>query len=250
MTDDDRGISPRAKRIVAAHAALAGLCPLIPVPFLDDLAIRRIVQRMDRTLYAAHGLKLPRSGAKILHATPSRWWRGALVSIVMFPVKKVVRKVVYVLAIKDCADVASAVFHDGWLIAHVLEDRPPRAEDPAYLRRVRKAMLKTYEAVDPAPLRRALVGCFLGARVGVRHGMQALRRVFRGEATPAAETGPAGATPAAGGVQDRLGAEVSAAAASEWRYMDALERTFRRHLGLSTDRREVAGAAGGSSRGA
>lgn len=241
---DDRGISPRSKRIVATHAAIAGLCPLIPIPFIDDLALRRVLQHMDRSLFAAHGLTLPRSGAKILNATPSRWWRGAVTSIVMFPVKKVLRKVVYVFAIKDCAEVASATFHDGWLLAHVVEDRPPRAEDPAYLRRVRKAMLKTYEAVDPAPLRRAMVGSFLGARVGVRHGFQALRRLLRGEAARTTES-PAPAT----GVEAQLSAGVSAAANSEWKYMAALERTFRRHLGLA-ERGEGTTAAGGSPQGA
>lgn len=228
---EDRGISPRSSRIVAAHATIAGLCPLIPVPFVDDMAIRSVVRRMYEQLYAAHGLTLPASGAKILGDKTSTRLRDAMVSVAMYPVKKIVRKIVYVLAVKDCAAVASAVFHDGWLLARVLEGAIDGAtpESPRYLRKVRKAMLKTYEEVDPVPLRRALVGAFLNARVGVRHGVKTLQRLLReraGRKHEAADVDPT----AVEGVED-LSTSVSEAARSESKYMDALERIFRRNLG-------------------
>jgi uncharacterized protein (DUF697 family) len=231
---EDHGISPRSSRIVAAHATIAGLCPLIPVPFVDDLAIRNVVQRMYTQLYEAHGYTLPVSGAKILGDKASTRLRDAMTSVVLFPIKKIVRKVVYVLAVKDCADVASAVFHDGWLLARVLEaplhgaDRKPSPEDPKFLRKVRKAMLKTYEEVDPVPLRRALVGAFLNAKVGVRHGVKTLQRLLRERKGKGKkqDVDPA----AVEGVQ-KLSASVSEAAMGEGKYMDALERIFQRHLG-------------------
>jgi uncharacterized protein (DUF697 family) len=222
MRSEDRGRSSSSSRIVALHAAVAGLCPLIPVPFADDLALRRVVRRMYRSLYAAHGRELPRSGAEILRAAPTHRLRDALAAAALYPVKKIVRKVVYVLAVKECAEVASAVFHDGWLLARVLEDAaddPAIAPgDPAFLRRVRAAMLQTYEDIDPAPLRRALAGAFSGARVGVRQGVEALRRALRRQ-RPADDV-------------DALSAGVRAAVAGEGEYVDRLERTFRRHLGL------------------
>ncbi len=236
MHDDPR-LSPRSTRIVATHAALAGLCPLIPVPFVDDLAIRRIVRRMYRSLFAAHGYTIPEGGADLLRTAPTNRVRDAAMAVAMFPVKKVVRKLVYVLAVKDCAEVASSVFHDGWLLAHVLEDArtndDPSPEDPAFLRRVREATLETYQDIDPAPLRRALTSSFLGAKVGVRQGLQSLRNLLRDREDTAEKP------PSPDGVRD-LAFRVSAATRSEWQYMDALEQSFRRHLGAPAPPRPAA----------
>lgn len=239
MHDDPR-LSQRSTRIVATHAALAGLCPLIPVPFVDDLAIRRIVRRMYRSLFAAHGYTIPDHGADILRASPANRLRDAAAAVAMFPVKKVVRKLVYVLAVKDCAEVASSVFHDGWLLARVLEDARadagPSPEDPELLRRVREATLKTYEDIDPAPLRRALTSSFLAAKVGVRQGLQSLRSLLRDRE----DTADKPASP--DGVRD-LASRVAAATRSEWQYMDALEQSFRRHLGAPKARDDAAQSA-------
>jgi len=218
------GISPRALRIVAAHSAIAGLCPLIPLPYVDDLLIRRINGRMCKTLFEAHDLTLTSSAERVLTDTPSKWLRGAVTSVALFPVRKAMRKIVYVLAIRDCADVASAVFHDGWLLAYLLEHggqrRGPALDDTRYLQKVRKAMRRTYQEIDPAPLRRALVGAFLGARVGAGHAVRAVQRMRGGgEATHSK------------GVENLIG-EMRAAAGTQWHYLDALEQRFRRHLGL------------------
>lgn len=234
-----RGISSRSSRIVATHAAIAGLCPLIPLPFVDDMVIRRVMRTMFRALYDAHGLDLSRAGARILGAAPPGRLRGAAASLAFFPLRKIFRKAVYVLAIKDCADVASAVFHDGWLLAYYLEDpevseRPGLSpDDPRALRRVRQAMLRTYADVDPAPLRRALTGSLLGARVGAGHGLQALQRLLRKRETDA---------PRADEVDD-LTVRMRDAAMGEWRYMHLLELRFRRYLGLPALVDEAAGAA-------
>lgn len=239
--NEPRDLSPTASRIVATHAAIAGLCPLIPIPFLDDMAVRRVERRMFTALFAAHGLKLPPLGARILGAQAG-WARGAAASLALYPLRKIVHKLAYVLALKDCADVASAVYHDGWLMGRVLADSPDFAgarppTDPRALRRVRKAMLRTYRDIDPAPLRRALVGSFRGAGVGVGHATQAVRRLLSG-AQPADDRIP-------GDVAD-LTTRMRAAAASEWQYLDHLEALFRRHLGLPARRDAQAEARPGA----
>ena len=217
-----RDISPRSLRIVATHSAIAGLCPLIPLPYVDDLLIRQVTRRMCGALFEAHGLHLTPASARALTSAPTHWLRGAATSLALFPARKLLRKIVYLMAIKDCSEVASSVFHDGWLLARLLE-RDPQArslEDPRYLHKVRKAMLQTYADIDPAPLRRALVGAFLGARVGAGHAVRAVQRLRRGDAA-----GPGDR------VEDLIG-RMRAAAMGEWRYMDALERSFARRLGL------------------
>lgn len=242
------GISPRSLRIIAAHSALAGLCPLIPMPYVDDLVIRRVARRMCSDLYAAHDLSLTSSGERVLTDAPSVWLRGAATSVALFPLRRLLRKVVYLLAIRDCAAVASSVFHDGWLLAHLLEHgRPagkhgPSLEDTRYLQKVRQAMLRTYKDIDPAPLKRALLGAFAGARVGVEHAIEAIQRRRRGsEAVHAPDV--------EGGAHDSsiepLASRMLAAAMSQWKYLDALEQEFRRHLGLPAEQAgiEVTAAA-------
>jgi uncharacterized protein (DUF697 family) len=218
-------LSPEATRIVTAHSALAGLCPLIPVPFVDDMLARRIAERMHRSLFAAHDLELTHDGAEILTSGPSGWLRGAATAVALFPIKKLVRKLVFVLAVKDCADVAAAVFHDGWLTAGLLA-RPPAdlsLTDRDALKRVRAAMLRTYRDINPAPLRHALAGALLAARTGV---VRAARRVRHADAAPPDET---------------LIEAMRAAAMTRWPYLERVERRFREHL-------ERPAAADGDSR--
>jgi hypothetical protein len=222
-----RDLSPLASRIVATHAALAGLCPLIPLPFLDDVAVRRVARRMHRTLFAAHGLTLPPARAKLLdpRAGPS-----TAAELALLPLKRTLQKVAVVLALKECVDVATALYNDGWLIAQVLADSreiagPGRSPtDPAVLRRVRKAMLRTYKEVDPAPLRRALAGAFLGVRVGAGHALRAVKRLLRAGR-------PAGDDSIPDDVE-ALSARMRAAAMHEPQYLEQLEQRFRRNLGL------------------
>ena len=220
-----RSISSRSLRIVASHSAVAGLARLIPVPFVDDAVIRRVTRRMASELFEIHGRSLSEAGAKALSYAPSQWIRGSARSVAMLPLRRVLRKVVYLLAFKDCSDVASTVFHDGWLLARWLERGPQagQADDAKRLKKVRKAMLRTYMDVDPAPLRRALTGAFLGARVGVEGAVQVVQRM-RKPAGSQEETAPLESL-------DRLVARMKEAAQDQWQYMEGLEQSFRRHLG-------------------
>ncbi len=219
---------------------MAGLCPLIPVPFVDDLIIRRISRHMAEALFEAHQRALTDAGAKALTATSPGWVRGAASSIAMMPVRKVLHKVMYLLAIKDCADVSSAIFHDGWLLAYWLEHgahdvKPGHWDDTRYLQKVRKAMQRTYKDIDPAPLRRALVGAFLGAKVGAEQGARAAQRLLR--------PGSAGEATADDAHMDTLVSRMRDAAMSQWQYIESLEQTFRHHLKLPEVHEELVAAA-------
>lgn len=231
-----RGLSPRSLRLVATHSVVAGLCPLIPVPFVDDMIIRRITRRMHTRLFAAHGLTLSPAGAKALSAAPTGWVRGAATTVAWMPVRRLLRKAVIVMAVKDCADVASSVFHDGWLVAHLLERGPrPDLGSTRQLEKVRKAMLETYRDIDPAPLRRALVGAFLGAKVGATEAVAAARQLRK-----APEDAPVQSRPV-----EKLVKRMRDAADQQWKYLDALVGDFNHHLGLTTVREHVATAVAG-----
>ena len=55
---------------VAAHAVVSGLTPLIPIPFLDDYALRQVRERMVRAVLQEHGLPTPAKAVAVLLALP------------------------------------------------------------------------------------------------------------------------------------------------------------------------------------
>src|SRR5437763_14965254 len=86
------------QRSLVAHAVLAGLTPLIPVPVVDDLAKNYFRRRLVRRLAAAHGRGL--SGEELSALTKERGRgcvRGCLTAVVVYPLKAVFRKVFYFL---------------------------------------------------------------------------------------------------------------------------------------------------------
>ncbi len=158
-------ISDAATRKIAAHCAMAGLCPLIPIPFVDDMIIKRIHRRLVRELFEQHELRLSPEGAKTLTSRESRFLAGALKSIVFWPIKKILRKVVYVLAIKSCADVAAAMFHEGWLMARALECRYVPLDELSHenetaLQALRAGIIAARDSVDPSVTRDAMRSAF------------------------------------------------------------------------------------------
>jgi hypothetical protein len=159
------GISARALHHVAGFSAVAGLCPLIPVPFLDDVLIQRVHVRLYQKLSEQHEFYLAIDDAKLLAARESDLLKGALLNVVLWPAKKILRKLIYVLAVKSCADVAAAVFHEGWLMARVLEqgyvsrDALARGDQPT-VRRLHDAIVAARDEVDPSVTRQVMRTAF------------------------------------------------------------------------------------------
>jgi hypothetical protein len=181
------GISTQALHVVAGYATVAGLCPLIPVPFVDDLIVDHIRRRLYQRLSAQHDFYLARDDAKLLSSRQSELLRGALKSLLLWPVKKILRKVVYVLAIKSCADVATEVFHEGWLYARALEQGYVGTEslargDRDSLERLGDAILVASEEVDPDVTRQVMRSAFGVGREVLQPLLEAIAGVFSREA--------------------------------------------------------------------
>lgn len=214
----------------------AALCPLIPVPWLDDLAERVVRRRSVADLLRERGIEPTPGDLEILAGLvrPRRgcveWLLWPLTGVVLYVAKKVFRKVLFVLALGDAVRAASELFHDAYLLSHAL-DRGWLAAGPGgridrdQARWVRWAIESTTAETDPAPVRGA-----------VRRSLAGSGRLLSGEAVRlggwlAAERRQAGA--AAGG----------GAAAVEERAADDLpvEGEARRLSGLA---RTLAGALG------
>lgn len=116
-------LPPATRRTILLYSVLCGLCPLIPLPLLDDWAQALLARRMARALLTEAGLPAPR--AALLHLTRERagCGPGFLLAPVLWPIRKLLRKVLFFLSFKACVDVAVAWLHRGWLLGRVLQRR-------------------------------------------------------------------------------------------------------------------------------
>jgi hypothetical protein len=216
---------------------LAALCPLIPVPWLDDLAERVVRRRAVADLLRERGVEPTPGDVEVLAGLvrPPRgcaeWALWPLTGVLLYVAKKVFRKVLFVLALGDAVRAASELFHDAYLLAHAL-DRGWLAAGPGgridrdQARWVRWAIESTTAETDPAPVRGA-----------VRRSLAGSGRLLSGEAVRlggwlASERRQAGA--AAGGgeaaVEERAADDLPVE--GEARRLSGLARTLAGALGV------------------
>lgn len=103
------------------YCFLGSLCPLIPIPFLDEWALNFVQRKLIQKAANAQGMSLSDREAKIL-AQGYEEKRGCLLSILLFPVnfilimiirptKRLLRKITIFLAVKESADMFSRFVH-------------------------------------------------------------------------------------------------------------------------------------------
>ncbi len=123
----------RDLRRLVADSVLTGLCPLIPVPLLDDWARDLLRKRLVARLAAVAGAALADGDATILacgYRPPSLGGcaAGCLRSLLVQPIvflvnlifRKLMRKVFFFLTVKDAVDTFSQTFHEAYLLRHAL----------------------------------------------------------------------------------------------------------------------------------
>lgn len=232
------------------YSLLAGLCPLIPVPFLDDRVLAAVRRSMVRTLARERGAALTSVQLEYLAGTyrvPQGCWRRVGHAVYALTVKllgKLFRKVLVFLAVKEGVDTASRTFHEGYLLYLLFDPAEPGTEAPADDRaawRARWAMEGAITEVDPRPVNQAIRRAFRGSRGLLREGARVLarsapsrigRRRRGGGALPEAEE-----ERLLGGLRDRLAAELW----EEQGYLRGLEARFLRWLGAGDPGRSGAG---------
>jgi hypothetical protein len=214
---------------VAFHAVASGLTPLIPIPFLDDYALRQVRERMVRALLQDHSLPTPAKAVSILAGSPASSTLGGRVlglfkSLALRPFKKLFRKVFLVLWVKDCVDMASYSLHHGYLLQHALArgDLTALTLEGAAPRRVHDAILAACKEQDSRPVNLLLGRLFASSRLLLSEATQALMSPLRGQPRVPEK----GEEAEVASLADRL-----AAALWEQRgYFTALEERYQKHL--------------------
>ena len=233
-------------RQLTFHAVMGGLCPLVPVPFLDDWLLGRVKRWMIADLDQRLGTGLDSEAKVILAGGRDPWGVPGCVAGCVWVVQKagvalvvkLFRKVLYFLAIRDGLHAATEVFHEGYLAAHGLRQAPapPRPEEQReHVRRLRAATRQAMEEMDLQPVRDGLGRSFRGSRGLLLRASRVLAKPFLRREDRRAAGAADGATEATVRAREEelLGGLVDRLAAALWgnrEYFRGLERTFERHF--------------------
>lgn len=102
--------------LLLTHAALVALTPLIPVPFVDDLAKSRLQRRMAQALADRRHVVVSPEAVAILADDATAVLGGLGRRIALMPLRFLVRRLLLVLRGKTIVDLASRTYHRGFLI--------------------------------------------------------------------------------------------------------------------------------------
>ncbi|MCA9969188.1 MAG: hypothetical protein KC425_03180 [Anaerolineales bacterium] len=133
--DTNLSTLPRFDWLRYADATFAGLALLIPIPLLDVAFEWFFRRRMVRTIAARHGRSLSPEVVRLVNRSPDAWWQGCLLAplklLILF-LKRLSRKLLYFLTVKEATDQLGHYWHRAFLLDHMLRqghlDDAQRAE--------------------------------------------------------------------------------------------------------------------------
>jgi hypothetical protein len=137
--------------LVSRYALLTALTHLIPIPVVDALAASFLRARLTRLQLAAAGLTPPARDVRMLGGASAGGCLGILWSIVIWPIRKLLRYLLWVLLIKAMIDTFADVVARAVLVDEAL--RAGALPGPAVP--VRAAMQRALRGVNTKPLERA-----------------------------------------------------------------------------------------------
>lgn len=146
---------------------LIGASALVPIPLLDDVAKNYLVRRLIRTLAQREGMSLTAEEIERLTQDPPSGcclW-GCLGNAVVYPIKRLIRKILFFLEIKRAVDQSSIALAKAWLFSLALRRglwSPGR--DLGECDRLREGILTACQSHGVQPLETAFRHGFRGAR--------------------------------------------------------------------------------------
>ena len=138
---------------IYADATFAGLAMLIPIPLLDLVVERFFRRRMVAAIAGHRGHRLPPAIRTQINQSSRSWLSGCLtVPLVatIWLIKRISRKILYLLTIKDATDQLSYYWQRAFLIDHMLDAGHVRTEASAAMaRQAMEQVLQT--SASPLP---------------------------------------------------------------------------------------------------
>ena len=146
---------------------MGGLTPLIPIPLLDDLFFGYFLRSMAKKLADSHQITLSGEEIKILTAQKGRGCAlGCLGTILLYPLKKILSKIFFILEWKRAADTIGRTYYFGFLLDGALEANFVESYGVA---RVRAAIDAVLARTNTSFVARAALGVMNGSKGSIRN---------------------------------------------------------------------------------
>jgi hypothetical protein len=150
------GAQPSFDWRVYADATCAGLALLIPLPFVDLVFEGIFRRRIPQSIARARGRLMTQSVRRALGRAvePPGTLRGCLSMLakaLLYIVRRIWRKIIYVLAVKDAVTSLTRYWHRASLIDHMV--RAGHLEPGADTGLAADVFARVLQEIDPSPLR-------------------------------------------------------------------------------------------------
>jgi hypothetical protein len=173
---------------IIRYAVLTGLTPLIPIPFLDDVVKSYFQRRLTRRLAQEHGVTLDEATVRALSDDAGgSCLLGCLGTVVVYPIKKLLRKIFIFLEWKRSVDFTSLMLHRGFLLDAALRNGHLAPAGPRSAAEVRAAIDAVVREAPVKPVEEAVRGTFRqskGILMGAAAMLQGALQGVSGKAQP------------------------------------------------------------------
>lgn len=165
---------------LVTYAVLAGLTPLIPIPFVDDLAKDYFRKRLVQSLAASRQVMLPRGTVDALTAERQGCLLGGcLGQILIYPLRKLFSKIFFFLEWKRVLDLTSQTYHFGYLVDCALADGYLSGPQARSLDEVRLAIEAVCREAPIRPIESAVAATFRQSRAALSGAVEEFSRRFQ-----------------------------------------------------------------------
>lgn len=107
---------------IITHAVFIGLTPLIPIPIVDDLVKAFFYKGLVRALASAHGLSLSTAEIDMLAEDRGQGCvNGCLIGMIEYIVKRLVRKIIFVLEWRRTITLVTHSYYVGYLMDYAFQ---------------------------------------------------------------------------------------------------------------------------------
>jgi len=167
---------------------MAGLCLMVPVPFLDEWLAMRVRKHMVGAVARLHGRQYDAVDLAPLYRGPEKgcigMGLGIAIALVMKPIKKLLRTIFFVFAIRTAANTVAETLLLGRAVdRHLKRGEFPDASTPkARLREARAMQVVFADLVahtDLQLLRHVISSTFSGLGRAGKQATRAVSRLFR-----------------------------------------------------------------------
>jgi hypothetical protein len=161
--------------LIVRYAVLAALCTLIPLPIVDGWAENMMRRRLIRRIGERHGVSFVPADLSMLADSGAGGCLGCIWSVVSWPLKKLLRYVLWVLAVKVMVDTATEIVHRAMMVEIAVQERWLPGDAVG----VRAAMNRATSRIDTDITLRVVTGSLETSRKQVRALYRQLRPLVR-----------------------------------------------------------------------